>query len=46
MAINIENKNMKKEKIIAIEKILHIAKMKSIMKTSPFFYDWPEKMEI
>jgi len=39
MAIKIENKNKKNIQIIGLEKILYIAEMKKIMKTSPFFYE-------
>jgi len=36
MAIKIENKNKGNIQIIVLEKILYIAEMKKIMKTSPF----------
>ena len=37
MAIKIGNKNKKNVQIIVFEKILYIAEMRLIMKTSPFF---------
>jgi len=39
MAIKIKNKNMKKDSIIILEKILHIIEKKIVIKTSPFFYE-------
>jgi len=39
MAIKIKNKNKKKDSIIILKKILHIAEKKLIIKTSPFFYE-------
>jgi len=39
MAIKIGNKYRKNVQIIVLEKILSIAEMKIIMKTSPLFYE-------
>ena len=39
MAIEIENINKKNVNVIVFEKTLHIAETKSIIKTSPFFYE-------
>jgi len=39
MAIKIKNKNRKNVKIMVLEKVLYIAEMKIIMKTSTFFYE-------
>jgi len=39
IAIKIKNNNKKNVQIMVLEKILHIAEMKSIMKTSLFFYE-------
>jgi len=39
MAIKIKNKNKKNVQVNVLEKNLHIAEIKLIMKASPFFYE-------
>jgi hypothetical protein len=39
MAIKIKNNNKKNFQTMVLEKILYIAEVKLIMKTSPFFYE-------
>jgi len=39
MAVKVKNTNRKNVQVIVLEKILHIAENKLIIKASPFFYE-------